>query len=119
MNYHDPSQLLDECIYRAEMALADMRLGVTAYVSFDEARALHFKKHDKQRWRLVIERAVPACEAAEFVLLTECCLEDRSRALELLPELRIAMIAEAEQLAVHIIRAVERAEAFLATISRA
>jgi hypothetical protein len=84
---------LNEALARAERAIEDLGLGVTAHVTLNRGLELHFKKRDG-RWGLFVH---PTARGDEWTPLLKSSKEDRIAAASVLESLVGAMTKEAEK----------------------
>ena len=98
---HEATDNLNAVLVEAEKALADLKLGVSAYVTLDESddgwfRVLLFAKSGRD-FKLLIQTGHEHDETAgETTVLTSASRETRLQAVEALPKLYRKLVKEFE-----------------------
>jgi len=86
---HDATERLNSALLEAEDALCDLELGVTASISLDDGRVLHFQKKGNE-WGFYVGR--DGDESSETKLLS-ASRKTRIEVAQKLPALRAALLA--------------------------
>jgi hypothetical protein len=109
---HQATELLNGALLEAEDALCDLELGVSASVSLDEERVLHFRKRGNE-WALVVTR--PGDDASGTELL-KTSRKTRLDAAHKLPALHAALLDSYDVEHHRVEDAIQAVQAFTASL---